>query len=40
MYEILNNDGVIGQAIATLVIYGLFMLLTKPITNYDIKQEE
>ena len=40
MYEILNNDGLIGQAIVTLIIYGLFMLLTKPITNYDIKQEE
>jgi len=39
MYEILNNDGLIGQAIVTLIIYGLFMLLTKPITNYNIKQE-
>ena len=39
MYEILNNDGIIGQAIVTLVIYGLFMLLTKPTTNYNIKQE-
>ena len=39
MYEILNNDGIIGQAIVTLIIYGLFMLFTKPITNYDIKQE-
>ena len=38
MYEILNNDGLIGQAIVTLVIYGLFMLFTKPITNYNIKQ--
>ena len=39
MYEILNNDGIIGQAVVTLVIYGLFMLFTQPITNYNIKQE-
>jgi len=29
MYEILNNDGVIGQAIATLVIYGLFYAINE-----------
>ena len=39
MYEILNNDGVIGQAIVTLIIYGLFMLLTQPITDYDAKEK-
>ena len=32
------DEGILGQAIVTLIIYGLFMLLTKPITNYNIKQ--
>ena len=38
MIDMLNSNGILGQAIVTLVIYGLFMLFTKPITNYNIKQ--
>ena len=38
MIDILIDEGVLGQAIVTLVIYGLFMLFTQPITNYNIKQ--
>ena len=34
------DKGILAQAIVTLTIYSLFMLFTKPITNYDIKQKE